>query len=974
MIKKAHIIGGFVAVLFNLQCDYQNVSAQTASLATQKLSVKSYQRKTTRTYIFSRAQFKYSLGNPDYLNKWIDRPLFVDPILDAGKAQATLMSQISFNRMVDNGRSYGLDGFSFFPQNSRRDIFFDYFKAYPQPDFKFLPEFFPDDNGMSKADVVKLALNNPAAFKIDGKVVITSYNADQGTIFKWQNDLSNLKRVYGDKFIFLPSISKFAGTSNNYWIKKFRANTITSIDIESIKEYLRKWARATDGLYYSYVPGLMTADKKFDQKFYEDFVIVLMKSVINEPEFKSKYWGLSATIGHENVTRAGLTLSSDGTKTLRRSMDAALAAQPDIINIPEWDEQNENTSLGPTVYNGLTTMRIMRYYTDKAKGKPLTVIQGDNTQIPNLAVSYRKVLSLGEKLDIELLNIPDNANTSTYSAKLKLLTPQGNVIYTSGTLNFNKKDLADNTVSLPSEQFADYPVVIPQIEITDGGKNTIIKDGLHYIELRPTWNWDYKWVKQDIRDLIVPNQSSFNVTDVNGTDQKLATASFSANDPLAYVEVLDNDDVVYSYSKNDDASLRTNNNTVVISADWQSFGSFAQGLNLSGSISLKSATAKWTLPAPGVQDKPLLSKQLLSLTGQKSTVYRQRVLLQIPKAEINTAVIAINIPGIYVGDVAVKDIVQKKIVGIPGPKGFNLVLSNFYKQDRIPEQVNANAVNFTTTLVPDVKTSVFHLQAITKSGKEYRSMPVLASNVTQPKVPVNVYSDSENDVITINVADNRLPKIKYEFDPSHGSALVTDAGKSFWGILGGFFSQVTNRGGASGGDDSPFIRAKDYPKNNIKSAPDWVKENDGSYSLKFNGQGTFVSLPQGVIPKRASYVMEMDIYPQNQNGKQIIFSNQSYYPGSLTVLTDNGALQVNYTGEKKTIKNTGTNLSLPPNQWSHLKIVCTQSSLTCTVNNKQGTVIPIKGPAQYDTSSVLGGFGTSWFNGRIKNFLIDHGN
>ena len=73
-----------------------------------------------------------------------------------------------------------------------------------------------------------------------------------------------------------------------------------------------------------------------------------------------------------------------------------MAARPDVILLPEWDEFNENTCFRPTVYGGTTTQRIMRYYEPDQRVDP-TPVPGDDTSIPNLILSARKCVTLGEE-------------------------------------------------------------------------------------------------------------------------------------------------------------------------------------------------------------------------------------------------------------------------------------------------------------------------------------------------------------------------------------------------------------------------------------------------------------------------------------------------------------------------------------------------------------------------------------------------
>ncbi len=986
----------FSALLTTL-CLFAPISRADREQMQQLVPDVTHTRKTDRTYVFSRAQFIYPLGSDRYLHRWVDRPLFVNPDLSQGKGENDLMTLPDYQQMQQSVMRYGLDGFALFPETAGRAQIYDYSKRSAMKGFQLLPvllnmDYKTGDTG--KADVIKMALENPASFRIGGKLVFSSYRVSSSAkITEWQNEVAALRKQFGDQFLFLPALNffDFPETAQNApdLLHKFHHNTITMQDVERCKDYLRKWLRVTDGVMFNDVLRLRRRDDlhHFDAVFYREFVIRIMKSVLAEPEFRQKIFGLSSIIGLENSTRTGFSLSSDGTKTLRRSFEAAMSAQPDFIEIPEWDEQNENTSLRPTIYNGLSSMRIMRYYTAKLRGEKPTPMAGDNVGIPDLILSYRKVLTLGEKLEVELLNVPDTEQSVPYTARLTLKDPGGKVVYTSPVYQFDKSRMQDHTVTIPSETLGEYQVLVPHLEIEGDGRKMSFEDGLQYLELRPTWNWDYKWVKQPLRDLLVPQKVDWQVSGAQADGTRLVSATFNANEPLASVEVLDNNDVVYSQAPANDArhyGWHENAEQVVLNLSWQSFPLF----NLQGSIRLKNAMGRWLVLSSINTPTPLLPPsfegQTLELKGMLSNQSPRYAYLAIKRSDIKNAELEINLPGIYEGKIPVQKIVDETVYGIPGAKGFNMVLSRYPSQSSMPRHLNVNKVHFAEIpVLPDMPSSILKLRAIGKSGHIYRSKPVVLQSLTVAKKKITVFSDTENRPITVEVPADRVPDIDYLFNPNHGSALLSEAGRPFWGILGGYFAQVTGRGGGNYGDDSPFIyRARNYPKYDtqappqtaVKTAPEWVKTSDGDYALQFDGKGTFVTLPQGVVPPRAAFTMEMDIKPDSVAGRQVIIANRHYAPGSITVYTINGVLKVDSQMEGyRVFTGIDSGLRLPEGQWSRLAISYDQENLLLSVDGKPGKVMPMKGPGQRVTVTALGGFGNMWFKGQIKNLRIQHG-
>lgn len=429
------------------------------------------------TPIFSRAQFKYGLGRADYYGRWVDRPLFADPTLsDPASTSPSQFDNASYRKIQEIVVQSGLRGLGYFPNNRAVDNILNFTEKNKIPNFELLLDMTPAGSTEDKVAAAGHALSNPAAFRINDKVVIVSYLADQKSPEYWAEVLQKIREAHGDHFIFLPSIANL-GTST--WISRFDQDAITPELEASAKEELRKWARATDGLYVTSRPR--TVDRTFHEAFYRDFLIRLMKEVLAEPEFAGKkYLGLTACIGHENSTRIGYSLSSNATATLRHSLEAALSARPDVIVMPEWDEQNENSSVRPTVYNGRTAMRLLRHYTARERGELQEPLPGDDTSIPNLILSYRKTLILGEKLKLELLRVPERGvgEKETLKAQLALTDESGNVVYTSEEWEIPPGTLWEHSVSLPSEEFAKYRYLLPVLKVSGAFGERIFSEGV----------------------------------------------------------------------------------------------------------------------------------------------------------------------------------------------------------------------------------------------------------------------------------------------------------------------------------------------------------------------------------------------------------------------------------------------------------------------------------------------------------------
>lgn len=937
--------------------------------------------KTGRTLVFAQAQLKYGLNsiNGTYIARWLDRPLFINPEIPVDpKWNGSLWSK-DYEKIQEILKRYNMDGFSFYVQSSGRASIYKKTQESPVKDFRIISILY-STSSRNDIELMGKALACDKSLLIDGKLPVL-VNNDSNPEY-WNTLMKKLREKYGDRFLFIGGPGKMAGKSVIEWCNIYRKNEISLKNLMNIKDDLRTQLRKMDGVCIGHSVIMNDGKRNFYTSFYRDFLIKLTQSVLGEPEFKDKYFILTALVGHENPSAIGYIMSHDGTKTLRNSFEAAMSANPDIIIIPEWDEENENTSLRPTVYNGLSSMRIMRYYMAKIKNQPLTPMPGDRTDIPDLTISFRKLLCIGEKIKIELLNIPDSEKNEPYAAKLILKDINGKVLKEFPAMAFNSNEMKDHTVEIPSEDLAQEQVLIPGVEIDYKGKKTYFENGLHYIELRPTWNWDYKWVKQPLRDLIISEKSSFAQAESSDKLLKNFKGEFVSPEELNYVEVLDNDDIVY-ICEND--MPRENNNEKVLKFTFQSNKEVPSGNLINGSISVENAKCEWNKNLRTVVNMSINGKTIqfknCRLSGWTKDFY-----LSIPAGEIGNAVLDIHIDGIYTGKILVCKIIDEQTFVLAGEKGVCAV-NRFIRQVDYPKHLKKKTASFDINLIPDLKSSIIHMEAITETGKTYRSKPILIRKEKSdaPMKEIIVYSDSRKKPVALKIAADRVPFLKYEFTPEHGAALICDEGRSLWGILGGFAPQVTMRNGGESGYGYPFPRQGAYPANVIRSFPEWVKEDNGEYSLRFDGIGTYVVLPQGAMPRRTAFEISMMIMPEDAEKKQLIIGNRSNYPGFIgSVFLEKGFLRAenilveNYVNtEKEMDMDTGKSLfsdalKIPSGKWSSIKIIYDQEYLQFEVNGQKSEKFKCRGPGLYDTVTVIGGYANDWFKGKIKDFQILH--
>ena len=332
---------------------------------------------TPRPLVYSRSQMKYGL-ELNYYHTWNDRPLLVNRAYRVPAQYVTPLP--GYARQLQEVVRYDMDGLAFFPETKGRLGMFEVHGQTGVAGVGLLPEFFPkpgEDEVANKAEVIERALKCPSAPRLEGKVLITSYAANALTPAQWGQMLAALRARVGDKFLFLPALTDGAELRAAF----STGEPITRAQVEQTQRNLRAYLDVCDGIYFHYPAAFRTTDRVFDEAFYRGVFIPVFKSVLSEEPYRRKYLGLSAYKSHMSPDR-GNNLHEDGTRTLRRSIEAAMDARPDVLVLPEWDEFNENTCWRPTVYGSNTTQRIVRYYMSRIKNVAPTPVPDDDAGIP----------------------------------------------------------------------------------------------------------------------------------------------------------------------------------------------------------------------------------------------------------------------------------------------------------------------------------------------------------------------------------------------------------------------------------------------------------------------------------------------------------------------------------------------------------------------------------------------------------------
>ena len=504
--------------------------------------------------IYGRIQ-PYDLYS-NYLHRWIDRPLFHN----RKWRESSQRTALSFAKDISIVQEYGIDGFTILG-NAYRNRYRNYLNILEKenPDnFRFMPGMaWSRGYDEQSRNNFRLGLNSKFSPRINGKVPFSPYGGV--SLGKLQD---TRKKLAADGF---NNILLF----NSVWLNVFAAfnnGTISDVVMKKAESALEKKLNSADGViltnYHMHRNPL--GDYTLSRKFYYDldnkYIAPLVEKIYAKKENKDKLLGFNVRHGYTGFM-SGTNEGEYGTSQLRDAMDTALLFNPDIISLVEWNEANENTSFQPTVYNSKSLQRIIKFYARTLKGLPPEPNKGDDLNIPNMIVSIRQTLALGEKYRIELLNVPDSNKGGKYTVQLTLKNQKGEVIKQFKPDTFNINQLTAVTYTIPSEQLVQYLAILPKLKIEGfKDKGEIKIKNLGYTRLEPTVCWNFKELRQPLRDLLRLDTVDFNVVSANQerTYKISSTVKSKPEKPFASVEVLNCEDEVFAVDPANEFKLDRN--------------------------------------------------------------------------------------------------------------------------------------------------------------------------------------------------------------------------------------------------------------------------------------------------------------------------------------------------------------------------------------------------------------------------------
>ena len=884
--------------------------------------------------IFSQIQMHYGTFQ-NFLHYWKDRPLYVNPAHRYEGNNFDYTTEPSVIKHVELAQSYNIAGLSPLGGAKGAKQLVDAAAKMNAKNFLVMPAVYPagtqsnasSANMKSFIDSIRHAVNSPNAYRINGKVVVNSYEAASKKLppEAMKKMLDAARAEVGDTFLFVADI-KIPGMT--LYFDHFRdKRTVPPQAEKAFLDLLQSYLNVADGLYLGFSGKQPTTGGEYGSKYdveYGKYIRDLILKLYARPQNKGKVLGAVVQLGYVNHFTGMINCQEYGSETFRKNFETVLSLNPDYIVTFEWNEWNENTCFMPSVYKGSGYRRMLRYYQSLFDGKKLVPLPGDDLTIPNMLLSYRYACKLGDVMRFEMLNIPDGAAYGDYKAQITLKDADGKAIHTLPQVTISGNEFKAVTQTLPSEMFADHQVLVPEVEVIDASGKKRIYTGNLYIRLTPTENRIFQYVRMALREAAEVKIDGFEVTAL-GNNAYRVKGKVTSNEPLASVELLDNRTEMRALGE--DAPEFDQNKNVII----QLTNTATAARYFNGELRVENVSKAYLRSAK--QDG---NNEYFRFSPIENGVkYRhqgvghgnRKMLIAIPRSEADKAVIVADLDIIKYGkateSVKVADIMKYGTVAKTLPGLIYFRFDRFECQPDIPVRLNKKEVAFDTVVYSDSEYPVFHLRMISDGGKLFRSKPVQMKKSAGEKVSLPLWSETERKIVNVNVHKERIPDIRYVFSPEAGAILLNTFAPRFSGEIGGGYRYC-----------QPMHSAKDMPAQAVSAAAEWKQDADGSYFLHFNGNGSNITMEPETFP-RGAFTIECEIRPDNCGKNMVIFRHAVNSMGSLSVFLVKDRVQMTFMEPNYKLRTLKTWLKVKPGQWNKIKVSSDIKNLTLTVNGEE---------------------------------------
>ena len=991
MMLRGLLIAGIVGVAMSgiaadmsgrLRPCFRNISPEArAELAKCRRAAESWRPHEARPRMFVRGQFFYGNELAGYIHAWYERPLHQDTSMAAANEQGRMLNPLSWKRTVRTAREMKLDGFAFFPLNPGcLDVFPR--SVMPGGEVPILMQFWTGHLSNDFGKCVELAekyRSAPNAYRLDGRPVIVGYpdlfTTDDAVFDLWKRYRRTLAEKFGpDAFVVMPGSRIFA-------LPDLDRPELTAETIAHSKDHIRNVLRAMDGIFICQwevdwgVPENLAMPT-------DEIVGPIVKSVLAEPEFRGKYLGYEFYQAHENPYRRVVDLASGGMVRLLSALESIDRMRPDFAFGSEWDEQNENVHFRPTVSNGQTTQRVMRYYADRMAGTAPTPYPGDDTSIPNLILTYRKMIAVGEPAEVQVCNVPDGTASGDWTVSFRWKTPEGRTVREFRPQRLSAATCAQVVFRCSSVELAEHRVLRPELTVKSAkdGERTFA-EGFWPMSIDAIRVMDNKWVRHALREICADVSGRLLIGQERAADGTYEVrASVSGPRKFRSIEVLADSDSVYMHDASRSAPT---NDEVEVGVFFSALGNYWETHCPTGWV--RALHAPHALPKainPYWAVSGGANEWLLPKRGNQRESFYAGYGFRIPRAETDAAEIEIGLPDEFgVRAVRVADVLKEGAYSYSLPGGAQVVVSCWsMKTATIPPPPNVNAADFTFRIRPMDPNAVLRLQVVDEDYRIWRG-PVACFGTQTGKVEeFHVFDEVTTSAKTVKLDRGRLYALRYDFGDGRG-----DQAESCGGhldspcVFGGGIGAVVGVG--TGGcmyqhalsEGNPNFAAK---PGGCDTVPKRVREPDGTWSIAFSNCN-FATLPLRFVPRHAGFKLSMRIRPDSADGVQWLFDSGNL---GLQMFLKDGVPEafLSFGNEMHRIgKNETAGLriwgdKLKPGEWNDMAVVFDQSRAWIEVNGRAGKVERGCGyelnPRSMSFGCSLNGAG--FFCGRIADLRI----
>jgi hypothetical protein len=638
----------------------------------------------------------------------------------------------------------------------------------------------------------------------------------------------------------------------------------------------------------------------------------------------------------------------------------------------------------------------MSFFMKEMKKEAPIPMPGDDTSIPNLIISQRHQIVYGTKFHIELLNVPDGVKNTQYTVELRIRDKNGVIVWkTPELLKFDSAKMTAHNIKLASENFKDCRTLRPELTITGyNSMNQVISKGLPFTILR-TATADMQYYCTPLRNILQP------VSDKVNFDSDGVEFLFKGNDNIATAEVLQDNIELYAYDpgneflQNDDDRILFRIKKLALCpaprllANLEYKVTGAPSLKIFNRFGQTQNKVDFSQPAGERTD-------FEPYNNERCDWWDVPQYFSIKKSEIKKAMFSVK--GIRnSGKHRWEEFDWELPLVEIGEKGIN---SKFF-EDGLIFSVEANArpaiqplpydtkeVKFNAAIKFNNPDGVAYVRVVSENGKVFYSEPYArCSRESGKKRTVKVYSETTNKHIALELAEERVPVLKYDLSDKQGGILTCSGAREYFGVLGGFIPVATNFQGLEGNVTMSGVFLDNAPNGADKVFPDRILK-DGEWQLKFDGaRGTHIGFSNTMVPQRAGFTMTMEILPEKIEENQILFSNGIVQAGSLSALIIDGKIHLHWICRTPanmelpsySVNEIDTGLILEKDKYQKITFLYDGEKIFVSNNGKIFSY-PIQGIGLYNQYTAFGGPSAQlnrhgkkpYFTGLLKSFEVKH--